>query len=558
MLFLARVTLILSLLCVAAVCVLAQASQAAGTGTITGRVMVGDKPAPGVTVLLLQLNQYGPDRKPVARSATDADGQFRLMNIAAGRYAVVPVAPAFVSPASVMSYGSQGKNVDLAEGEVIDKIDFTLVRGGVVTGRVTDADNRPVIGENVRLASAERANERRGGTFSYTSSIFQTDDRGIYRIYGIPPGHYLISVGEDNRSGMVRMGFGRSGFYTRTFHPGVTDETKATVIEVTESGEATNVDITLGRREATYTASGRVIDAETGKPVPNINAVYGSLREGENHIAAVGIGAQTDAEGRFRFEGLVSGRYAAFTAPAEQSEDYGAPVTFEINEGDVTGLVIKVRRGSSISGVAVIEGTSDRSILARLSQLRISYWPETQKLAVPILNPGGQINADGSFRIVGLQPGKVRLMLGGWPPQKGFSLLRVERDGVEQRAGIIDVPAGEQVTGVRFVLEYGAGVVRGQVRVENGTLPEGTRLYVSARRTNGTESSLPGAEVDARGHFVLEWLPPGEYMLRMGGRLGQSGRPFPPVEQKVSVTNGAETQVTLVIDPNANDETDKR
>jgi protocatechuate 3,4-dioxygenase beta subunit len=565
--FLARLTLILSLLgCVAAcapeevVVVAAQASQATGTGTITGRVTIGDKPAQGIAVLLLPTNLYGPERKPVARATTDTDGQFRLMNLAAGRYEVAPVAPAFVSAANLMHERNQGKSVNLAEGETIDKLDFSLVRGGVITGRVTDADARPVIGQNVRLATAAaQGNERRGGgsMFSFSSSMFQTDDRGIYRIYGIPPGTYVVSVGEDSRSGMARIGIGRGGVYTRTFHPNATEESKAAVIEVTEGGEATNVDITLNRRVTTYSVSGRVIDAETGKPLANIRTGYGSLRENEPQVGAIGLGTRTDADGYFRFEGLMPGRYAAFTATSERSEDYSTPVSFEVNEGDVSGLTIKVRRGASISGVAVIEGASDRAALARLAQVRIYYWPESNdKLVVPIFGQGERVNPDGSFRISGLPPGKFRLMLGGWPPPKGFSLLRVERDGVEQRAGIVDVPAGGQVTGVRFVLEYGTAILRGQVRVENGTLPEGAHLYVSARRPTAAEPTLPGAEVDARGRFVMEGLPAGQYELRLGVN-GLVGQRIPAVVQNVSVTNGVETQVTLVIDMAAKDETNK-
>jgi hypothetical protein len=358
------------------------------------------------------------------------------------------------------------------------------------------------------------------------------------------------------------MGIGRGGFYTRTFHPGVTDETKATVLEIKEGSEATNVDIALGHQMATYTVSGTVVDAETGKPVANMGTVYGMILEGENQVHSFGMGARTDTEGHFRFEGLMPGHYAAFAAPDTPDspvDSYSTPTTFEINEGDVTGLVIKMQRGGSISGVAVIEGTTDRSVLARLSQLRLTYRSESEGegLAVPLFGEGTRISADGGFRISGLRQGKVRLTLGGWPPPKGFSLLRVERDGTEQRAGIIEVAAGEQVTGVRLIVEYGSGIVRGQVRIENGTLPEGSRFYVTARRPTVIEQSLPGAEVDERGRFSMEGLPTGQYQLRVAGRFGPNGPPLKPVTQIVNVTNGVETQVTLTVDPNAKNEPEK-
>lgn len=557
--FPARLTLTLSLFFCASLCALGQSSQAnTGTGTIAGRVTIGDKPAHGVAVLLMPSNSYYPERRATAQTKTDADGQFRLANIPAGRYEVMTAAPGFIMPAGARGFRGQGKTVNIAEGETIEKIDFTLVRGGVITGRVTDAEGRPVIAESVRLTLAPQANEMRSGPFFFNSFLYQTDDRGIYRIYGIAPGRYVVSVGEDRKSGMVRMGFGRSPFYTRTFHPNVMDEAKATVIEVAEGSETTNVDITLGRSSQTFVAAGRVVDAESGKPLTNIGVGYGSLLEGQNRMGAFGIGARTDADGRFRFEGLLPGDYAAFAAGSdESSETYSEPVKFEINEGDVSGLVIKVRRGASISGVAVVEGTSDRSVLAKLSQLRLAAYPETETLSMPVFGQGNRINADGSFRISGLSPGKFRIFLGGWPPLKGFTLVRVEREGVEQRAGMIEIPAGGEVAGVRLVLEYGSGVLRGRVKIENGTLPDGAHMYVTARRTGQSETSLPGVEVDERGSFVLEGLPTGQYQLRLTAQLGQSGPPIAPVTQNVNVVSGTETEVTLVLDLSAKVETGK-
>lgn len=554
--FLSRLTFILSLLCGAVLCATAQTAQASGTGIITGRVTIGDKPARGVAIVLMPANDYGPYRKTAARDTTDADGRFRLTNLAAGRYEVIPIAPVFVTPESAQNFRGQNKMVNLNDSEAVEQIDFTLVRGGVITGRVTDADGRPVIGEHLRLKAAEQNNRRRL-QFSFNPFLYETDDRGIYRIYGIPPGRYLVSVGEGGEDGMVRTGFGRSGFYPKTFHPGVAEETKAAVVEVTEGSEATNVDITLSRRAETFTASGQVVDAETGKPVPNVAAGYGLLRAGDNQVYSFMQGMRTDAEGRFRLEGLLPGRYAAFTEPEDQGDTYSVPAPFEISEGDVTGLVVKIRRGSSISGVAVIEGSSDRAVQAKLSQVRIGHWTESAALVTPTFRNGIMVNADGSFRINGVRAGKVRLFMNSWPPPKGLSLLRVERDGVEQRAGILEVPAGGEVTGVRLVFEYGAGVVRGQVRVENGQLPEDMHFYVTAHRPGTSETSLPGTEVDARGRFVLEGLPPGEYQLRLVGGRGPNGPRFQPVSQNVSVTNGVETQATLVIDLNAKGGTDK-
>jgi len=41
--------------------------------------------------------------------------------------------------------------VTIAEGETVEEIDFTLVRGGVITGRVTDVDGTPLRFNRINL-----------------------------------------------------------------------------------------------------------------------------------------------------------------------------------------------------------------------------------------------------------------------------------------------------------------------------------------------------------------------------------------------------------------------
>jgi hypothetical protein len=134
----------------------------------------------------------------------------------------------------------------------------------------------------------------------------------------------------------------------------------------------------------------------------------------------------------------------------------------------------------------------------------------------------------------------------------GFWLLRVERDGVDLSDGI-EAPRGAQLTGVRVVLAYATGVIRGQVTILNYELPHNVRLQISARRI-GSEMAprhFFSAQTDDRGRFIFEGLAPGEYELSAGSSfVSHSGAQTPRltrVEQKVSVSNGAESAVTLVL-----------
>jgi hypothetical protein len=174
------------------------------------------------------------------------------------------------------------------------------------------------------------------------------------------------------------------------------------------------------------------------------------------------------------------------------------------------------------------------------------------------------INPDGSFRITGLRPGKVRIVLGGMPAPKGFVLLRVEREGSVQRDGV-EIGAGETVSGVRVVIGYGTGVVRGEVIIQGGSLTPDMRVRVTARRLDTNGPVTAGAVPDARGRFSLEGLLPGDYELTVSMMIvtpfAPGAAPPPPArvvprtlaKQNITVTNGIETQVTLVADLGAKD-----
>src|SRR5256885_2185609 len=115
----------------------AQDSRKEPAGSITGRVTLGGKPAARVTVMLGS-GEGGPQQSPGARVTTDEYGRFKLNGLPAGSYTVLPHTPALVVAAET-SMAQLGKTVTLGDGEEVDGIDFSLVKGGVITGRITDA-----------------------------------------------------------------------------------------------------------------------------------------------------------------------------------------------------------------------------------------------------------------------------------------------------------------------------------------------------------------------------------------------------------------------------------
>lgn len=528
-------------------------TQNKAPGTIAGRVTVGDQPVQGVEVMIRpggnnMLNDM-LQSAPATTATTDANGWYRLANVAPGSYRISAYAPSYVIEGDRNPF-TPGKTVNLAEGENIDNVNFSLTRGGVVTGQVTDPDGRPVIAEAVRAYKLDENGKRQKSAINPFNQ-WQTDDRGIYRIYGLEAGKYLIAAGPSSEEATLNFG-GGGATYKLTFHPDNAEESKAKIIEISPGSEAENVDIRLERASKSkgYVASGRVIEAESGKPVAGVMIGYGVTKSG---AASFGFGnSATNSQGEFRLEGLTPNSYQAFVMGIEQTENYGEPITFEIGDGDVAGLEIRMSRGASISGMAVIEGSNDPKLYEKLAKAQIMARPVEsggQGIVSNIFGGTGQIGANGSFKIGGIRPGKVRLMANLFMAEKGFALLRVEQNGVEVKE--IQLNAGDRLTGVRMVFTYGSASIAGRVEIRGGILPPNTRLNVSAVREGAARNDFGAsmAEVDSRGQFLIEGLSQGTYKLTLSEmRFTAEPSKLPRVEQVVSVANSGRQETVLVLD----------
>jgi hypothetical protein len=401
-----------------------------------------------------------------------------------------------------------------------------------------------VIGRNVYVKATEGSVRQQLPVSTTFDQRFKTDDRGVYRIYGLPASRFIVSVQGDAPS--------RS---TWIFHPGVTEEAQAGQIDVVAGRVIENVDIKLPPITRVYGASGRVVDQATGKPVSKIRLGWGMLVDNHTRSFFSANDPLSDEQGVFHILNLATGRYAVYVPMNSRSEYYSDELVFELTDQDVTGLEIRARPAASLSGVVVIEGSRDPSVLSELQHLVVSVGRHT---GGPEIGASATVGADGRFRIPGLPPDRFLFYLSSETPRRRFSLSGVERDGV-RLPDWIEVADGEQVTGLRVIVAYNAGVVRGQVQIVGGTLPEGSRLRASSRRADlpGQPSYAPVVTVDAAGRFLIDGLATGVHEISLmvfvpsksGGRLLSPLRP--PVRQSVSVTSGAESEVTFTLDLNA-------
>jgi hypothetical protein len=503
-------------------------------GSVTGTVTIKGKPAPGITISA-RLGQTFSPFDPTFKVKTDQDGKYR-MDIPPGSYRVSVLAPGFVPPTNTF----RNETVVVRENETVEGIDFALVRGGVITGKVVDSNGRPVIDQYVRIIRVGRDAEN----FPSQNDVFRTDDRGIYRMFGLRPGSYKVFVGQEG--GRVLTVYNGLPGYERTFHPATKVESEAAVIEVSEGSEAKNIDIAVEQAKPGFAVSGTVVESEGGKRLANVRLM---LSEGGERLGAVSIGnTVTNSKGEFRIENLPAGNYSA-SVNRFDSDVFSDPVNFEVVDQDLERIVIKASKGGEVTGTLVLENTTDPNAWSNLSKLQLQLF----------VNTGGErgyskpasIAPDGSFRVAGLQQGSGNFYLNAYDRRMlvGFLIVRVERDGVVLPPQF-EIKSGEQLAGFKVVVSYGKGVIRGTVKAASGSFPPDTRLFVRINTPGDRTNRIRSPQVDPRGNFVIEGLPAGTYIIIAGAAAPGANRST-TTRQQVELSENGTTDLTLTIDLDA-------
>lgn len=520
----------------------------AARSSVSGRVTIKEKGVAGV-VVALQKGEGVMPFEPLQRATTDQDGNYRIANVAPGNYEVIPSAPAYVM---AEKKDVRSRFVLVGEDDNLEGINFSLVRGGVITGRITDADGRPMIQQAVTILRDTSQNQPPPQPGRTQRTLFpyktvQTDDRGIYRVFGLQAGRYKVASGRSDDPELFVPTTGRS-VYGQVFYPDATQQDKATVIDVTEGSEANDIDIALGRPLQTFSAAGRVIDSDRQTPIPNLR--FGLQRWNGQRAEFVSTSTASNAQGDFIVEGLLPGKYGIYLFPNQSNEMRAEATSFEIFDQDITGVVVKLAKGATVSGVVVID-TESKAVQAKLSNLQLrSFISSPDGRGVVSSSAVSPIAPDGSFRLAGLASGNLIINLGSSNSPlepRGFRLVRIERDGAVV-TGAFELKDGEQVNGVRLTLTYATSTLRGVVTTANGPLPPGVNISVRLSKP-GQQTGMHPPVVDERGHFLIQGIPAGTYELITTVGAGATPRsPARMSKQVVTIQEDTATDVTVTVE----------
>ena len=244
---------------------------------------VSSQAVAAVTVLLSRADGT------VVEAETDSEGRADFPDLQGGTYWIRTGKPGYVDLLDPLSRGRLA---------AISPASKTLLSIGLtptasISGQVLDSQGNPVQGANVR-AIVRRAIRKEPRLTPFGDVLGHTDDRGRYRLHGLPPGHYSVAVIPTR---------GASGF-PPTFFSGSVDPGRAVFFELKPGETRTSVVLTIAVQEA-RSISGKVtgIPAEAG---PSRAAVVLLARGG---VQVPVSGALTGANGAYVLSDVPPGEY---------------------------------------------------------------------------------------------------------------------------------------------------------------------------------------------------------------------------------------------------------
>jgi len=472
----------------------------AGTGTIRGRVTRADTGEPLRRVQVHIDEWSAKDQSGPASTLTDAQGRYELTPLPAGTYHLKATRGGYVE----VGYGQRrpferGRPVEVTEGAVLEHIDFAMPLGAVVTGRVVDE-----VGEGVAQASVSLARRRYvdGERQLVGQSGSSTDDRGEFRIFGVPPGEYVMVAR------LETMDFGSRDRvrYVPTYYPGTPVASDAQRVPVAAAQEVSGIVIPLARA-ATATIRGivRASGQTPAGPFTFITAreIGGPSAEGQMTMATAA------SDGSFNLAGLLPGRYLVEARSMSEKESASREVV--IDGSDVAGLTLMLSEGVTARGRIVFDTETPPADL-RPSQVFVmptlldhqSGMGTTGELGPPVTRD------DWTFERHGL---KGRGFIRAGTLSDDWQMKRVRREGVD----VTDTPLdfSSDVDGIEIQLTNRVTSLSGGVSDDRNAVALDATVIVFAEDDGkwGPHSRfIESARPDQHGQFKIRGLPPGKYL----------------------------------------------
>jgi hypothetical protein len=528
-----------------------QSPRPPGTGTavLAGRVVREGSPVARARVAI-----DAGDGRVGRQTVSDDQGRFAFESLPPGRYLVTASKAGWVTT----YYGSPrpgrppGVRVAVAVGARV-AIDVPFVPGGVIAGKIVAEDGRPMARQYPWLLEQRIVGDRRmlaRVSLPLDVGFFErsTDDRGEFRLFGLPPGTYYLVVNPSISSGArittsdeVRWATQPAGAgappppgplagYASLYFPGTPDPGAARPIVVGPGEVRDGLEFRVSFAPVARLSG--TVRAADGSPAPGATVEL-ATRERKVSLEGSGWRATADREGRFAIANVPPGDYRlsarAASAPQGGSRtlDLWGQSAVVVAGRDVDGVAIALAPASTIAGRIAFDATTLKPP-EDLTKVRLQFIG-TGALAVAMTGAGSgsslhtaTVAADGAFLVEGLPPDRY-VAAASWPGMRtgdgtaGWWLTTIGVGGNDLGDAPIDVPPNASVRDVAIGFRDRVGSIEGELTDAAGQpAPEYFVLAFSVNRASWTSTSrraVPAVRPATDGRFRITGLLPGDYYL---------------------------------------------
>ena len=498
-------------------------------GSIKGRVVADDgRPVVNATLMAQAIN--GP---PSVRPAqVDSEGKFSFDDLPSAAYIIFAVAPGYIDETT-----STGDPNDWPRHLIGTQLKIKMIKGGVITGKVTNSKGDPIVGVPVHAVALN--NPSLSPTDFLGTSGGESDDRGIYRIYGLRPGPYVVRTG-----GPGQFGFATSNGFdldVPTYYPSATRDAAIPVV-VRSGDETTGIDIKYLGTEG-HRISGFVL----GTINAGASALNGAISiilspAGTQSILSTALASTMDQRRAFGFNGVADGEYdlfASFQTGQHNDASLVATKRVTVRGGDVTGVELTLAQLASIAGTITLDPIKPEDKCdQRGSQLIETVFAArrddqrksgSQMMTTMLAGLGGTLNAKGEFVARNLDAGRyrfeIKLPTDAWyvrvinlpaavavaPPSAAA------KPNQNSWQGTVAIKSGQQVSGVSIIVGQDAASLRGRVTAtpEGTAFPADLHVHLVPADREQANDVLRYSEttIMSDGSFAFSNIAPGRYFI---------------------------------------------
>jgi hypothetical protein len=426
---------------------------------------------------------------------TDANGHFRINDVAPGEYSITADRESFFHQPNGAP-GAPMPRIKIAAGEQVTDFVIKLTPTGVIAGRILDQDGEPIRGAVVQ--AMQYANV--GGKPQLRSvEQVQSKDKGEYRLFGLRPGSYRLQVpGQTIRAAWTdapevrgqRVALG----YASTFFPSTADVTRAVPVELRAGAELRGFDITVGVADAWHSVRFEFSSGDNVSIEPQLLPL---------DAGRVGYGQSMHSAGEtIEFTGVRPGSYALLVTRREASALTYARRQVDVTDSDVDLGTLAFSAASEIRGMVRIEGKPSPPF----QNLNVSLQPESRFRS----GSASGVKADGSFVLKEVTPDVYQVVLSA---PDGFYVKSIRVGDEELPDRRLDATRGGAAP-IAIVLGVDVGQIEGSVALADGNPAVGARVTMFPEGPHAGRFDLfKFVFTDDQGKFHLDKVPPAEYRI---------------------------------------------